>query len=87
MKLLDKYGKRWELMHLKDMKKGTRTGEITGKSDVTNDVALGTGKMDWPAILKAAKKIGVKWYFIEDESPDAAEHIPQSLKFLETVKF
>jgi sugar phosphate isomerase/epimerase len=87
VKLLDKYKGRWELMHLKDMRKGLKTGELTGKTDVTNDVALGTGQMDWPAILKAAKKAGIKWYFIEDESPTAAEQIPQSLKFLESVKF
>ena len=37
--------------------------------------------------LSKARRAGVKYYFIEDESPDAAEHIPQSLKFLETVKF
>jgi sugar phosphate isomerase/epimerase len=54
---------------------------------VTNDVALGTGIMDWPAILSAAKKAGVKWYFIEDESPTSVEQIPQSLRFLEHVKF
>jgi len=87
VKLLDKYKGRWELMHLKDMRKGLKTGELTGKTDVTNDVALGSGQMDWTAILKAAKKAGIKWYFIEDESPTAAEQIPQSLKFLETVKF
>ena len=87
VKLLDKYKGRWELMHLKDMRKGLKTGELTGKTDVTNDVALGTGQMDWAGILKAAKKAGIKWYFIEDESPTAAEQIPQSLKFLETVKF
>ena len=87
VKLLDKYKGRWELMHLKDMRKGLKTGELTGKTDVTNDVALGSGQMDWTAILKAAKKTGIKWYFIEDESPTAAEQIPQSLKFLETVKF
>jgi len=87
VKLLEKYKGRWELMHLKDMRKGVKTGVLTGKSDVTNDVVLGTGQMDWPAILNAAKKSGVKWYFIEDESPTAAEQIPQSLKFLETVKF
>jgi len=87
VKLLEKYKGRWELMHLKDMRKGLKTGELTGKTDVTNDVALGTGQMDWTAILKAAKKAGIKWYFIEDESPTAAEQIPQSLKFLETVKF
>lgn len=87
VKLLDKYKGRWELIHLKDMKKGLKTGSLTGKTDVTNDVTLGTGQMDWPAILKAAKRAGIKWYFIEDESPTASEQIPQSLKFLETAKF
>jgi sugar phosphate isomerase/epimerase len=87
VRLLKKYGKRFELMHVKDMKKGTPTGLLTGKSDVANDVALGTGLMDWPAILKAAKKAGVKWYFIEDESPTSVEQIPQSLRFLEQAKF
>jgi len=87
VKWFEKYPKRWELVHLKDMKKGLKTGEFTGKTDVSNDVALGTGQMDWPPILRAAKKAGVKYYFIEDESPTVAEQIPQSLKFLEQVKF
>jgi len=87
VKLLGKYGNRFELMHVKDMKKGTPTGLLTGHSDVTNDVALGAGTLDWPAILKAAKKAGVKWYFIEDESPTAAGQIPQSLRYLEKVKW
>ena len=86
-KLLDKYGKRWELMHLKDMKKGTPTGLLTGHTDVTNDAALGTGQIDLPAILRAAKNAGVKWYFIEDESPWSEQQIPQSLKFLEQVSW
>ena len=87
VKLLQKYGKRWVLMHVKDMKKGTPTGLLTGQTDVNNDVALGTGTMDWPPILEAAKKAGIKYYFIEDESSAAAEHIPQSLKFLDQVKW
>ena len=87
VKLLQKYGKRFELMHLKDMKKGTPTGLLTGHSDVKNDAALGTGKIDLPSILRAAKKAGVKWYFIEDESPVSEQQIPQSLKYLEQVKF
>lgn len=87
VKLLDKYKGRWELMHLKDLKKGVNTGSLSGKTDVTNDVVLGTGQMDWPAILKAARRSGVKWYFIEDEAPTAAEQIPQTLRFLESVKF
>ncbi len=85
--LLRKYGSRFELMHVKDMKRGTPTGLLTGKSDVNNDVALGTGLMDWPAILSAAKQAGVKYYFIEDESPTSAEQIPVSLKYLEQVQW
>ncbi len=87
VKLFQKYGKRWELAHLKDMKKGTQTGTLTGGTDVRNDAALGAGQMDLPAILRAAKKAGVKWYFIEDESPWSEQQIPQSLRYLETVKF
>ncbi len=87
VKLLQKYGKRWELMHLKDMKKGTPTGLLRGHTDVTNDAVLGTGQMDIISILRAAKKTGVKWYFLEDESPSSEQQIPQSLRYLEQVKF
>jgi sugar phosphate isomerase/epimerase len=85
-KLLHQYGSRFELMHIKDMKKGLK-GDLTGHADVTNDVVLGTGQIDRPGTLKAARQAGVKWYFIEDESPIAAEQIPQSLRFLEQVRF
>jgi sugar phosphate isomerase/epimerase len=87
VKLFEKYGTRWELVHLKDMRKGTQTGALTGSTDVKNDAALGAGLMDLPAILKAAGKAGVKWYFIEDESPWSEAQIPQSLRYLEQVKF
>jgi len=85
-KWLGKYGKRWELVHLKDMKKGVKTGDQSGHADVTYDVALGAGQLDLPTILRAAKKAGVKWYFIEDESPSVHEQLPVSLKYLKEVK-
>ncbi|MCX6869663.1 MAG: sugar phosphate isomerase/epimerase [Verrucomicrobia bacterium] len=84
---LAKYPGRWELMHLKDLKKGVPTGFHNGGTDPNNDVALGTGQMDWSKILKAAQKAGVKHYFIEDESASSVEQIPQSLKFLESVRW
>ena len=86
VKLFEKYGKRFELMHVKDMKKGTPQA-FTGHSDVTNNVVLGEGVIDWPNVLRAAKKAGVKWYFLEDESPSVETQIPKSLSFLERVKF
>jgi sugar phosphate isomerase/epimerase len=87
VKLLEKYGARWQLMHLKGMKDSTPTGLLTGHSDVTNDVALGQGKIDYVPILRAAKKIGVKYYIIEDESPSSEEQIPQSLAYLKSVRW
>ncbi|HLZ53518.1 MAG TPA: sugar phosphate isomerase/epimerase [Verrucomicrobiae bacterium] len=87
VKLLQKYGKRWQLMHLKGMRDSTPTGLITGHSDVTNDVALGAGKIDYAPILREAKKIGIKWYYIEDESPSSEQQVPQSIHYLKTVKW
>jgi sugar phosphate isomerase/epimerase len=82
VKWLKKYPGRWELMHLKDMRRGTPTGLLTGSSDVNNDVALGTGMLNLPAILSEARSAGVQWYFIEDESPHSEDQIPQSLVYL-----
>ena len=87
VKLFEKYGQRWVLVHLKDLRKGVKTGELTAHTDVTNDVAIGTGQTDWPAVLCAAQKADVKHYFIEDESPAPLEQIPQSVQFLKQLKW
>ncbi len=85
--LLNKYPDRWKLMHLKDLRKDVATGSLSGGTDVKNDVTIGTGQMNWPSILAAAQKIGVKHYFIEDESPTSEEQIPSSLSFLKNLKW
>jgi sugar phosphate isomerase/epimerase len=85
VKLLNKYGNRWKLMHLKDLRKGIK-GDLSGNTPVENDVPLGTGQIDLPAVLKAAKKAGVKYYFIEDESMFVAKQVPQSLAYLKSLK-
>ena len=83
--LLKKYGDRWKTMHLKDMKKGTKK-DLTGLTSTENDVALGTGELDIPAILKEAKKVGIKHYFIEDESSNITTQVPQSIAYLKSLK-
>ncbi len=87
VKLLKKYPTRWLMLHLKDLKKGVPTGPNVGRIALTDDVALGTGQVDWPALLRACQKVGVKYYFIEDESPTVVDQIPRSLHFLEQVEF
>ncbi|MDO5309439.1 MAG: sugar phosphate isomerase/epimerase [Planctomycetia bacterium] len=85
-KLLRKYPDRWSLFHLKDLKKGVE-GNNSGGTSVENDVILGTGQVPYVDVLKAAQEIGVKYYFIEDESPRVIDQVPQSIKFLESVKW
>lgn len=85
--LLKKYSNRWLLVHLKDLKKGVPTGSLSGHTDLTNDVTLGTGQVDWPALFRVAQKIGVKYYIIEDESPSVLQQVPRSLKFLEQLEY
>lgn len=87
VKLFKKFPRRWQLTHLKGMKDSTPTGLLTGHSDVTNDLPLGAGKIDYPPIFRAANRAGVKWHFLEDESPSVEQQIPQSLQYLKTVKW
>lgn len=86
VKLLKRYGKRFELMHIKDWKKGA-TGNLTGSAPDAESVAVGEGQIDWPAVLKAAQEAGLKHYFIEDEALEAIDQIPRSLRYLEQIKF
>jgi sugar phosphate isomerase/epimerase len=83
--LLKKYGDRWKLMHLKDMRKGIKK-DLTGGTSQENDVAFGTGQMDIPSILREAKKVGIKHYFIEDESSNITEQLPISIAYLRSLK-
>jgi len=83
--LLDKYGSRWKLMHVKDLRKGVLK-DLTGLTDTDNDVTVGDGELDIPAILKAAKRAGIKHYFIEDESDRIITQIPKSIEYLRSLK-
>ena len=83
--LLKKYGNRWKMMHIKDMRKGTKK-DLSGLTSVENDVTLNTGELDLPTILKEAKRIGIKHYFIEDESSSYATQVPQSIAYLKSLK-
>lgn len=83
--LLKKYPDRFKLMHVKDLKKGVK-GDFSGKTDVNNDVALGTGQIDIPAVMKAARKAGVVYFYIEDESDFVSKQVPQSLSYIHNLK-
>jgi hypothetical protein len=45
------------------------------QSTTYDDVALGSGMVEWPKVLREAVRVGVQHFFIEDESPTVLEQI------------
>jgi sugar phosphate isomerase/epimerase len=84
--LLKKYGKRWVLLHVKDIRKGAVTHLSTGSAPPTDNVTVGTGQIDWPTVLRTAQDVGTKHFIIEDETPAPLQCIPASLKYLRALK-
>lgn len=86
VKVLQANPDRWKLMHIKDLRKGIGTGlgvHVDGKA---NCVPIGQGQIDWKALFATAEKVGIEYYFVEEESPTPLENIPQSLAYLKTLR-
>jgi sugar phosphate isomerase/epimerase len=83
--LLEKYPERFRLMHLKDLKKGV-VGDFSGGTPKENDVVLGTGQIDIPAVLRAAQNTNIEYFYIEDESPDVIERVPVSRAYIMGIR-
>jgi sugar phosphate isomerase/epimerase len=65
--------------------KGARTGVFTGHAPIGDFVAIGTGQVNWPAVLAEGRKAGIEYSFIEDESSDPGKNIPLSVHYLESI--
>jgi sugar phosphate isomerase/epimerase len=83
--LLKRYANRWIMLHLKDRKRGTPDSK-NGRVDVESNVTLGQGDVGIDAVMKTARAIGIKHYFIEDESSRSEEQIPASIRYLKSLK-
>jgi sugar phosphate isomerase/epimerase len=82
--LLKKYGNRWKLIHFKDLKKGAKK-DLTGLTGPENNVPLGQGEIDIPGVIREANRVGIKHFFIEDESDHVLIQIPQSITYLKSL--
>ena len=80
--LMDRYPDRWVSLHVKDIRKGAPTGLTSGHAPETDNVAVGQGAIDWPAVLGKARDLGVRYYFVEDETPDPVKNLPPSFEYL-----
>lgn len=61
---ISKYPKSFEMMHVKDKAKGK-----------DESATMGTGEIDFGPVFAAAKKAGIKYYVIEQESYDGTTPI------------
>jgi sugar phosphate isomerase/epimerase len=84
--LFEKYGSRFKLMHVKDLRKGAEIN-LTGSAPDSDSVPVGQGQINWPAVLKAAQAAQVQLYFIEDEAVDAVNQVPVTLRYLEQLRW
>ncbi len=85
-KLLAKYPNRFEMLHIKDMLKDFARGTHTGGSPASAKVTVGEGQINWSEVLATAQKIGVKHYFLEDETLTPLKSIPDSFAYLKALK-
>lgn len=86
-KLLERYSGRFLLMHLKDVRKGEPKTFDPGPVEEEASVPLGKGEIDWPPVLAAARKTGIRRYYIEEEHPNAVKQIPESVRYLRSMRF
>src|SRR5579884_74486 len=86
--ILKKYGKRVEMVHLKDVASGVekRYNEGIPRSAFKE---VGNGVIDFKAVLKAAADAGVKHYFVEqDQTPgDPVASLRQSFDYLQKLSY
>jgi sugar phosphate isomerase/epimerase len=82
--LLKKYPNRWKSLHLKDRRLGTQNN-LDGRQDKETNVVLGTGDVGIAEAIKTAKSLGIKHYFIEDESSRALAQVPESIAYLKSL--
>lgn len=83
--MMQKYGERIKILHLKDMRWGV--GPIhTGMAPDATSVPIGNGQVNFPALIRLAKEKGTELFIIEDEAVNASTQIPRSLEYLKRME-
>jgi sugar phosphate isomerase/epimerase len=83
--LLQKYPTRFKMLHLKDRQIGTPNSS-DGHADVETNVVLGKGDVNIAEVMRVARAIGIEYYFIEDESSRVTTQVPESVRYLKSLK-
>jgi sugar phosphate isomerase/epimerase len=86
VQLLRRYPKRFPLMHVKDIRKGTVLGGSPADVREDESVPLGTGMVNVREALMVGQESGVKHFFLEEEAVDAVPQIRESLRYLSELR-
>jgi sugar phosphate isomerase/epimerase len=64
-----KYPDRYRLMHAKDFVALTPTSNTLDPAKHPAITEVGSGKIDWPPIVAAARAAGVEFYYVDHDPP------------------
>lgn len=81
---LERHPGRFPMLHVKDLKTPAMTTDLSMAS-----TEVGQGVIDWPRLMAAARRSGVRHYLIEQEPPFARppiESVQMSLTYLKALK-
>lgn len=84
--MLARYPGRFPLMHIKDIRKGTKLGGSPADVLEEESVPLGTGIVRVEPALVAGAQHGVKHFFLEEEAVPALPQIRKSLDYLKRLR-
>jgi sugar phosphate isomerase/epimerase len=86
LRMFERYGNRIKLLHLKDRKAGFPTSQVMDAS-AEHFTEVGSGTINWKAVLPVAESNGVKHFYVERDSGDlpAIESIRVSFKYLQPL--
>jgi len=64
--LINRMSGRVPLVHLKD----SAAADDRSDRGIPRDLPVGSGILDWPALLPAAEAAGARWYIVEQDNPN-----------------
>lgn len=67
VQMIKKLGPRVRLLHMKDRKPGFPTSTSLN-AEASHFTPVGTGTIDWKAVIAAAQRDGIRHYFVEQDS-------------------
>jgi sugar phosphate isomerase/epimerase len=84
--LLHQLGRRVRMLHIKDRKAGFPTSNDMSASSA-HFTEVGTGGIDWPHIIAAARRLQIEHYFIEQDHIDGPpiESVRTSYNYLRRI--